>query len=131
MSACASQKVILCENHEPQAEVSLRALSLAEIGTEFLALQLRLGLLMETQQKTWPSAAWTEEREREWLMDVDPLRDRMAVLRSAALKCLAHSLADLKIKAMILADLVEDDPQDACAQLALSLCRDLIALPDA
>ena len=100
---------------------------LVAIGKEFLSLQLRLGRLFETQRSLWPGSAWTEETERKWALKVDPIRERMAELRTIAVQSAANSLAELKAKAVILMDLVEDDPSDVYAQLTLSLCLDLLA----
>ena len=100
---------------------------LVVIGKEFLSLQLRLGRLFETQRSLWPGSAWTEESERKWALKVDPIRERMAELRTIAIQSAAETLAELKAKAVILMDLVENDPSDAYAQLTLSLCLDLLA----
>ena len=90
-------------------------------------MQLRLGQLLESQRSLWPGSAWTEEAERKWALKVDPIRDRMVELRTIAIQSAAGTLAELKAKAVILMDLVENDPSDVCAQLTLSLCLDLLA----
>lgn len=103
---------------------------LLEMGLEFASLQLRLRAQLETQEKAWPGSSWTPELEEEWSRLIDPIRDRMVTIRWLVTTRPAHSIAELRTKATILMDLVDDDPQDASAQLTLSLCRDLIGLPD-
>ena len=48
-------------------------------------------------------------------------------MRTIAIQSAAETLPELKAKAVILMDLVENDPSDAFAQLTLSLCLDLLA----
>ncbi|MCL4743797.1 MAG: hypothetical protein KJZ83_00130 [Burkholderiaceae bacterium] len=105
---------------------TLEKVELIEIGAEFLSLQLRLGTMLDTQQKAWPGAAWTEELEQQWARRVTPIYDRIAELRWAAVRCPANSLAELRTKATILMDVVEDDSGDVTSQLTMSLCRDLV-----
>lgn len=128
MSVCACKETIVGSDISPSTGLPAQVLSFSEIGAEYLSLKFRLGVLMETQQQSWPGPEWTEDLEREWLEAVDPLRDRMAVLWWTAIKCPAYSLAALKVKATILMDLIDDDPKDASAQLSRSLCRDIIGL---
>lgn len=96
------------------------------ISLEYMGLQLRLRSLMEYQRRVWPGTAWTEELEEQWSRKLDPIRDRMAALQWKAVDLPATDLRELKAKATILLEVTDDDPNNICAQLALSLCDDLI-----
>lgn len=104
---------------------------LVGIGLEYASLQLRLRLLMEHQRRAWPGSKWTEELEKRWSGKLDLVRDRMRELQWKAVDLPATELRELKAKATILLEATEDDPQNASAQLALSLCYDLILYSEA
>lgn len=111
---------------QSKVEKAGNSADLVAIGLEYAGLQLRLRSLMEHQRRTWPGSAWTEELERQWSRKLDPIRDRMAALQWKAVDLPATDLRELKAKATILLEVTDDDPNNICAQLALSLCDDLI-----
>lgn len=101
------------------------------ISLEYMGLQLRLRSLMEHQRRVWPGTAWTEELEEQWSRKLDPIRDRMVELRWKAVNLPATDLRELKAKATILLEVTDTDPNNVCAQLALSLCQDLLQFSEA
>lgn len=111
---------------QSKVEKAGNSADLVAIGLEYAGLQLRLRSLMEHQRRTWPGSAWTEELERQWSRKLDPIRDRMAALQWKAVDLPATDLRELKAKATILLEVTDGDPNNICAQLALSLCDDLI-----
>lgn len=101
--------------------------TLAEIGQEFCVLRSHLGEVMYRQQQT-PDSEWTVELEARWCAVTDPIRDQLAQLRDSIIGRSARSLDELRFKAIILLDLVEENGRDAVTRSILSLCRDLVEL---
>lgn len=100
---------------------------LHELGGEFRDLQARLrGLLV--QQQSWPTDKWTEDLEAKWADITDPIRNQIAELREAIIGRSARSFSDLRVKAVVLLDLLDRDSEDLLTRASLSLCNDVMDL---
>jgi len=103
---------------------------LLQLASEYSALRIQLNSFLETQHRLWPGEAWTQELEMRWSRWMEPIRDRMAEIRWEVVKIQATDVAGAKAKAAILHDVVDKTAEDVGSRLTLSLCKDLIALPD-
>jgi hypothetical protein len=102
---------------------------LIELGREFLELEGQLARLEEAARAV-PTAEWTTARERLWLAEADPIRDRMFGIAVQMVSMPAHTRAGLRAKARVLLDTAHGDPKDLIQHLAASLSRDILELSE-
>ncbi|MEQ1614246.1 MAG: hypothetical protein ABL904_15980 [Hyphomicrobiaceae bacterium] len=74
---------------------------------------------------------WPAADETRWQSEFDQSSDRLLALAKDLAHTAASSLGDVRLKAMAVRELVEEDSDDVVHLLAASLCADLFALKDA
>ena len=132
MSSCTLDAALPSELNKPGGTQAghIDQLTLLAMGTEYFALKSDLGAITGFLQMRWAGRAWTERTEEDWSARIDAIYDQMEALSRAAASRSSRSLDDLRIKAMILLDIIEPEFEAesdmAWARLTLSLCRDLI-----
>ena len=113
-------------NEEPPL-MEVGSKTITELASEFAPLRLRIQMLLDTQIQVWPGDEWTEAHEHAWSQLIDPIRDRMVIIRDAIVAKQANTPAELQIKATVLLDLLEEDTTDIVSQLTRSICHDLLS----
>jgi hypothetical protein len=99
-----------------------------KLDHEFSNLQQRLAHLEASASAQFKTDSWTRQAEQSWLIEVDPIRDRMFAIAMELANMTAISEQDLRTKAKVLLDFANSETGDVVHLLATALCSDILKL---